>query len=266
MKSERIKDLGSPIQLPGVALDIHIRGKFAWIAENTAVVRKVDLEVAFPFNVPHFHSLKVTNWDQTSKTVQLFRGHTAPTTAIAFYDKVPGSGDEGLLISGSWDKVGDQVLILSEILKHCIEYQYMGYRGPPPFIPSSLSFVETSQSKRMLSSTPAHADFVKSLLVIPSLCLLVSTSSDKIVRFWYVRNMTTHYLNEGLSFVLYIKGPFILRGRKAFELSRLHLCSYPSCGGTYCSIRIQDIHYTVYRRHDGHHQSMGAPIRDRTIS
>jgi len=36
----------------------------------------------------------------------------------------------------------------------------------------------------LISSTPAHSDFVKTLLVISSLDLLVSGGSDKIVRFW----------------------------------------------------------------------------------
>lgn len=44
-KAEKIKDLGQPIQLAGIALDLHIEENFAWIAENTQVIRKVDLEV-----------------------------------------------------------------------------------------------------------------------------------------------------------------------------------------------------------------------------
>lgn len=36
----------------------------------------------------------------------------------------------------------------------------------------------------MISSTDAHTDFVKSLLVLPSLKLLISGGSDKVVRFW----------------------------------------------------------------------------------
>lgn len=44
-KAERLKDVGSPIALPGIALDIKIVGNDAWIAENTSVIRKVDLEV-----------------------------------------------------------------------------------------------------------------------------------------------------------------------------------------------------------------------------
>lgn len=40
------------------------------------------------------------------------------------------------------------------------------------------------QTKALISSTDAHADFVKYLFVIPSLQLLVSGSSDKIIRFW----------------------------------------------------------------------------------
>src|ERR1700722_8904996 len=39
----------------------------------------------------------------------------------------------------------------------------------------------------MISSTLAHSDFVKSLLVFPSLQLLISGGSDMIVRFWYCK-------------------------------------------------------------------------------
>ena len=42
---------------------------------------------------------------QTGKTLQLFRGHTAPVTSLAFVDRIPGSGKGDLLVTGSWDKV-----------------------------------------------------------------------------------------------------------------------------------------------------------------
>lgn len=45
-KAEITKTFGSPIQLSGNALGIQIRGSHAWIAENTAVARKIDLEVS----------------------------------------------------------------------------------------------------------------------------------------------------------------------------------------------------------------------------
>lgn len=45
-KSERTKNLGLPIQLVGKALDIHIEGNEAWIAENTHVAKKIDLEAS----------------------------------------------------------------------------------------------------------------------------------------------------------------------------------------------------------------------------
>jgi hypothetical protein len=44
-KSERTKNLGEPIQLPGKALAIQIHGGYAWVAENTTVARKIDLQV-----------------------------------------------------------------------------------------------------------------------------------------------------------------------------------------------------------------------------
>ncbi|KAI8998774.1 WD40 repeat-like protein [Trametes punicea] len=130
-KAERTKDIGSPIEITGKALALEIRGNAAWIAENTTVVRKLDLE--------------------TGKTLQLFKGHTAPVTSLAFVDRQPGSGKEDLLISASWD----QTIIVWDI-----------------------------ETKELISSTSAHGDFVKALLVVPSLRLLVSTGSDKIIRFW----------------------------------------------------------------------------------
>jgi hypothetical protein len=45
VKSQRTKTLGNPIQLPGMAWAILIRGGNAWIAENTTVARKIELEV-----------------------------------------------------------------------------------------------------------------------------------------------------------------------------------------------------------------------------
>lgn len=133
-KRERLRTVGEPIELQGKALAIAIKGNIAWIAENTTVIRQLDLE--------------------TGKTLQVYKGHTAPVTALAFCDKVPGSGGQEILISGSWDK--------------------------------SIKLWDTS-TRQALSTTPnAHSDFVKSLLVFPSLGLLVTGSSDKVVRFWDV--------------------------------------------------------------------------------
>ncbi|KAJ7168157.1 WD40-repeat-containing domain protein [Mycena crocata] len=83
-KSERTKTLGEPIQLPGKALAIQIHKGYAWVAENTTVTRKMDLE--------------------TGNTLQIYRGHTGPVTSVAFCDKDPSSRDGGILITGSWDK------------------------------------------------------------------------------------------------------------------------------------------------------------------
>ncbi|KAF7338650.1 WD40 repeat-like protein [Mycena venus] len=83
-KSERTKNLGEPIQLPGKALAIQIHGGYAWVAENTTVARKLDLE--------------------TGNTLQIYRGHTGPVTSIAFCHKDPSARDGSVLITGSWDK------------------------------------------------------------------------------------------------------------------------------------------------------------------
>ncbi|KAJ6606545.1 WD40-repeat-containing domain protein [Mycena vulgaris] len=130
-KSERTKTLGEPIQLPGKALAIRIHRGYVWVAENTTVARKMDLE--------------------TGNTLQIYRGHTAPVTSIAFCDKDHLSRDGSILITGSWDK--------------------------------TIKLWDTD-TKALISSTEAHSDFVKCLFVFPSLKLLVSGSSDKIVRFW----------------------------------------------------------------------------------
>lgn len=46
------------------------------------------------------------------------------------------------------------------------------------------------KTRKVVSSTPkAHSDFVKTLLVLPTLNLLVSGGSDKIVRLWYARRI-----------------------------------------------------------------------------
>ncbi|PIL23862.1 transporter [Ganoderma sinense ZZ0214-1] len=130
-KAQRIKDLGSPIQITGKALALEVRGSVAWVAENTTVVRKLDLE--------------------TGNTLQLFKGHTAPVTSLAFVDRVPRSGKSDLLVTGSWDKT----------IK-----------------------VWDTETKQVLSSTDAHSDFVKALHVVHPLGLLVSSGSDKVVRLW----------------------------------------------------------------------------------
>ena len=44
-KAEKYAKLGDPIELKGIAIDLHIRGDYVWTAENSHVARKVDLEV-----------------------------------------------------------------------------------------------------------------------------------------------------------------------------------------------------------------------------
>ncbi|KAJ3508667.1 hypothetical protein NLJ89_g5624 [Agrocybe chaxingu] len=131
-KAELTKTLGDPLELPGKALAIEVQDGIAWIAENTTMIRKLELE--------------------SGKTLQLLKGHTGPVTALAFCDRVFGSEDKEILITGSWDK--------------------------------SIKLWDTTTKQLISSTANAHDDFVKSLHVFPPLRLLVSGSSDKIVRFW----------------------------------------------------------------------------------
>ena len=58
-------------------------------------------------------------------------------------------------------------------------------RFPIEFIKTNIdNGVAFSQDKSLVSSTEAHSDFVKCVLSIPKLKLLVSSGSDKVVRFW----------------------------------------------------------------------------------
>ncbi|GAA5946521.1 hypothetical protein JCM3765_000277 [Sporobolomyces pararoseus] len=86
---------------------------------------------------------------QSGKTKQVFKGHCGPVTSLDFY--TIGTTKRELMISGSWDK----------------------------------SFkVWDLQTKSAISTTIAHVDFIKTLLVIPELDVLVTGSSDKDLRIW----------------------------------------------------------------------------------
>ncbi|KAF5373133.1 hypothetical protein D9758_001692 [Tetrapyrgos nigripes] len=122
-KAEKLKNVGEPLQLPGKAVAVEVLGNHVWVADNTTVARKIELE--------------------SGKTLQVYSGHRGPVSAIAFWTKTFGETTRTILVTGSWDK-----------------------------------------TKQLISSTDSHSDFVKSLFVYPSLNLLVSGSSDKIVRFW----------------------------------------------------------------------------------
>ncbi|KAE9394995.1 WD40 repeat-like protein [Gymnopus androsaceus JB14] len=132
-KSERLKSVGEPLQLPGKALAIEILENDAWVAENTTVARKIDLV--------------------SGHTTKIYRGHRAPVSALTLWD----TDSSRILITGSWDKTIN---------------------------------LWDAETKELISSTDAHEDFVKSLLVIPSVKLLVSGSSDKLIRFW---NLSTEH-------------------------------------------------------------------------
>ncbi|KAF9532348.1 WD40-repeat-containing domain protein [Crepidotus variabilis] len=83
-KAQRLKGVGEPIELLGKPLSIDIHDGIAWIAENTTVVRKLDLE--------------------TGKTLKVLKGHTGPVASLAFCPKQPGDKKREIIITGSWDR------------------------------------------------------------------------------------------------------------------------------------------------------------------
>lgn len=88
----------------------------------------------------------------SGKTLQVYKGHTGPVTCLAFYDTKDSDGSsKTYLITGSWDKT----------IK-----------------------VWDTKTKAVVSDTPAHDDFLKTLLVIPSSRILASGSSDKLLKLW----------------------------------------------------------------------------------
>ncbi|KDE04483.1 hypothetical protein MVLG_05050 [Microbotryum lychnidis-dioicae p1A1 Lamole] len=95
---------------------------------------------------------------ESGRTRQLYRGHLGPVTSLDFYTPPAASTSTSakgksrqLMISGSWDKSAR---------------------------------VWDTTNKSLLSTTIAHIDFVKSLVVIPELKLLCTGSSDKDIRVW----------------------------------------------------------------------------------
>lgn len=72
-------------------------------------------------------------------------------TTLCLWEDVYAKDSPILLVSGSWDKTVR---------------------------------IWNIQTKALVSSTLAHADFVKCVFAIPELKLLATTGSDKLVRFW----------------------------------------------------------------------------------
>ncbi|CAE6446631.1 hypothetical protein ACGC1H_002903 [Rhizoctonia solani] len=91
----------------------------------------------------------------TGKSVQVYRGHTGPVTCLAFFKP---ESDRTILLSGAWD----QTIKAWDI-----------------------------ETGNLLSTTKAHADFLKTLLVIPDLKLLVSGSSDRHIKLWDLNALTS---------------------------------------------------------------------------
>ncbi|KAF9507608.1 hypothetical protein BS47DRAFT_1398465 [Hydnum rufescens UP504] len=146
VKAERTKHVGDPIELKGKVIRMIVRDEHAWTAESGGVARRVDLQ-------------------KTGNTIQIYRGHTAPVTCLAFYAIENGTSrkKETLLITGSWDKT----------IK-----------------------IWNTTTKALVSSTPAHDDFLKSLAVLPALGILASGSADKTVRLWFALDISALSLGD----------------------------------------------------------------------
>ncbi|KAF9013557.1 WD40 repeat-like protein [Hymenopellis radicata] len=182
-KAERTKDIGSPIQLPGKALAVHVLKNDAWIAENTTVIRKLDLE--------------------TGKTLQIYRGHTGPVTSIAFFER----DGRKFLFSGSWDMT----------IK-----------------------IWNRDTKDLISSTEGHTDFVKTLLVVPSLQLLISGSSDKIVRFWDLSTISADQPLRSVGSISSHTRPVECLAAGAVSSTEFELCTADTMG----VIKVWSLHKT----------------------
>ncbi|KAL5533214.1 hypothetical protein ACEPAF_4990 [Sanghuangporus sanghuang] len=93
---------------------------------------------------------------ESASTLQVYKGHTAPVASIALLEESSNTGNtELLLISGSWDKTVK---------------------------------IWNTKNKSIVSSTEAHSDFVKCIVSIPELKMLITSGSDKVVRFWDLSN------------------------------------------------------------------------------
>lgn len=55
------------------------------------------------------------------------------------------------------------------------------------------------QTKALISTTVAHTDFIKALIVIPSLKILVTGSSDKDLRIWDLQPLSTDLYRSSTS-------------------------------------------------------------------
>ncbi|GAA5834017.1 hypothetical protein JCM5353_008611 [Sporobolomyces roseus] len=86
---------------------------------------------------------------ESGKTKQIYRGHCGPVTSLDFY--TTRTAKRELMISGSWDK---------------------SFR------------IWDIQTKQSISTTVAHIDFIKTLVVIPDFDILVTASSDRDIRIW----------------------------------------------------------------------------------
>ncbi|KAK4704048.1 hypothetical protein P7C70_g2170, partial [Phenoliferia sp. Uapishka_3] len=103
---------------------------------------------------------------ESGKTKQIYRGHWGPVTSLDFFSispsnttKTPSKVPRQVLVTGSWDK--------------------------------SVRLWDV-QTKTHLSTTLAHTDFVKALIVIPSLQVLITGSSDKDIRVWDLSNLPSY--------------------------------------------------------------------------
>lgn len=190
----------------------------------------------------------------------MYRGHTGPVTCLAFHDKGDGAGDSAILITGSWDQVS--------LFPRWIRLLMTGYHrrsscGTRPSVFALLltaTLIPSPQTKECISTTPAaHSDFVKTLFVLPSLQLLVSGGSDKIVRFWCVNPPTSHLRYTFLKLPDRPLGQGPLNGHRwhPINISRFHILPHAP-GRVRRRVRgVPDVRRAVHRGHHGRDQGLG---------
>ncbi|KAK0545694.1 hypothetical protein OC846_005341 [Tilletia horrida] len=126
-------------------------------AESGALVRRIDLE--------------------SGLALQLFKGHTAPVTALAVLEVPSGSVRRKILFSSGWDR---------------------SIRAWPLYEAASLpdEGAPVRTASPLLVHSDAASDFIKALLAVPSPTqpVLLSGGSDRVIRIWSLSRLQASVL------------------------------------------------------------------------